>query len=86
VLWNLAFSQPLFGARVVPTFEILGTSVGDADDPGTRLDLAAGFQLRPFPDDRWTSPISVSAGWRFPVANRGDFRGAGAVSIEWAFD
>jgi hypothetical protein len=86
VLWNLAFSQPLFGARVVPTFEILGTSVGDADDPGTRLDLAAGFQLRPFPDDHWTSPISVSAGWRFPVANRGDFRGAGAVSIEWAFD
>ena len=89
VLWNIAFGQPLWGGRFVPTFEVLGTSVVDAteaSDERTRLDLAAGLLLRPFPDDHWGSPITLSGGWRFPVANRGDFRGAGSLSIEWAFD
>ena len=89
VLWNLALGQPLWRGAFVPTFELLGTSVvdaSDADDERTRLDLAAGFQLRPFPDDHWGSPITVSGGWRFPVLNRGDFRGTGLLSIEWAFD
>lgn len=88
VLWNVAFSQPLGGGRFVPAFEVLGTSVvdaSDARDERTRLDLAVGFQLRPFPDDSWGSPITLSGGWRFPVADRGDFRGTGAFSIEWAF-
>jgi len=89
VLWNLAFSQPLGGGRYVPTFEVLGTSVVDAtqaSDEDTRLDLAVGLVLRPFPDSHWGSPITLSGGWRFPVANRGDFRGTGVFSIEWAFD
>jgi hypothetical protein len=89
VLWNVAFSQPVRGGRFVPTFEILGTSVVDAtqaSDEETQLDLAVGSELRPFPDDHWGSPITLSGGWRFPVANRGDFRGTGVFSIEWAFD
>lgn len=89
VRWNVAFSQPVCAGRVIPTFEVLGTTVVDATrarDEVTRLDLGVGFQLRPFPDAHWGSPITFSGGWRFPVANRGNSRGSGVVSIEWAFD
>ena len=88
-LWNVAFSQPLLGGRVIPTLEVLGTSTfaaSQTSDEGTRVDLGLGFQLRPFPDDHWGSPITLSGGWRQPIANRGDFRGQGVFSIEWAFD
>jgi hypothetical protein len=89
VLWNIAFNQPLFGNRFSPTLEILGTTVFDAtldSDEETRVDLAGGALLRPFPDDHWGSPITIGAGWRFPVSNRGDFRGQGLLFVEWAFD
>lgn len=89
VLWNVALTQPLFGGRLTPVLELLGSTVVDAVDPGdegTRVQVGAGFWTAPFADDGVLSALSLAAGWRFPVTGQRDDRGAGLLIAEWAFD
>lgn len=86
--WNLAFNQEYFGGRLVPIFEILGTTTVDAlsrRDEGTALQLAVGMWLRPFPEGSFFTPVSVGLGGRWPVTSRREDEGAAVLILEWAF-
>ena len=89
VLWNLAFVQPLFGGRLQPSFELLGTSIVDAvqsADEGSSLQLAVGFWVVPFGDSHPLSNLSIGLGGRVPVTNRREDRGGATLIFEFAFD
>lgn len=89
LVFNVAFTQPLFGRRLTPVVEILGTSVLDAVDPGAegiRVELGVGFWAAPFADASPLSAASFALGWRWPVTDRRESRGAALAIFEWAFD
>ena len=89
VVWNLAFVQPLFGGRLQPSFELLGTSIVDAvqsADEGSSFQLAAGFWVVPFGDGHPLSNLSIGLGGRVPVTNRREDQGGAALIFELAFE
>ena len=87
--WNIAFAQQFAGGRINPVFEILGSSIVDAqitEDQGTIVELSVGGWIVPFRDNHALSNFSIGMGWRFPVTERRNNDGAGVVIFELAFD
>lgn len=87
--WNIAFAQQLAGGRFNPVFEILGTTVVDAqqaEDEGTMVALSVGSWVVPFPDYHLLDNFSIGFGWQWPVTDRRENEGQGLVIFELAFD
>jgi hypothetical protein len=88
LLWNVAVTQPFFGRRVTPVFEMLGTTTLDSVVPGEQgsgVELGVGVWLAPF-DRGPLSPASFAAGYRFPVTQHSGDDGTALLIFEWSFD
>lgn len=87
--WNLAFVQQYLDGRLQPMFEVLGTTVVDAqvsDDEGTIVELGGGFWIAPHPDEHWLSGVSFGVGFKWPVTGRKEDQSVGLFIAQLSFD
>ena len=89
LVWNFAFIQQFAGGRISPVFEVLGTTIIDAqrsEEQGTIVELAVGGWIVPFSDDHPLSDLSVGFGWRWPLTRRRNSDGEGVVTFQLDFE